>query len=58
MSVSPTALILVASVVAGLALLLFVGVMLARLVRAAEGARAALRDLADRFPNMGGPPPT
>ena len=45
--------------VLGLALLVFVGVMFARLVRAAEGARVALRDLADRFPNMGGgPPPT
>ena len=39
-------------------LLVFILVMFTRLVRAAEGARQALRDLADRFPNMGGPPPS
>jgi hypothetical protein len=39
-------------------LLVFILVMFTRLVRAAEGAREALRDLADRFPNMGGGPST
>jgi hypothetical protein len=34
------------------ALLVFTVVMLRRLVSAAEGARDALRDLADRFPKM------
>jgi hypothetical protein len=37
-----------------LALLIFVGALFVRLVRAAEGARDALRDLADRFPRMNG----
>jgi len=48
-----TALALLPALVS-LGLLIFVVVLFVRLVRAAEGARDALRDLADRFPRMGG----
>ena len=48
-----TALALLPALVS-LGLLIFVVVLFVRLVRAAEGARDALRDLADRFPRMSG----